>query len=65
MKVEFTRLVLCVALIVTSPGTGAADLETGTEISEAGAEISVLSYNIHGLFPLIAKDDPRDRARWQ
>jgi endonuclease/exonuclease/phosphatase family metal-dependent hydrolase len=29
--------------------------------AEPGSVISVLSYNIHGLFPLIAKDDPRDR----
>jgi endonuclease/exonuclease/phosphatase family metal-dependent hydrolase len=27
----------------------------------AGSVIKVLSYNIHGLFPLAAKDDPRDR----
>jgi len=75
MKIEFTRLALCAALITTSPGAGVAELEsgteisgtgteiseTGTEISETETEISVLSYNIHGLFPLIAKDDPRDR----
>jgi len=30
--------------------------------AEDGARtISVLSYNVHGLFPLIAKDNPRDR----
>jgi len=68
MKIEFTRLALCAALIVSSPGIGAAELEIGTEspgsgtgISESGTEISVLSYNIHGLFPLVAKDDPRNR----
>lgn len=75
MKVEFTRLALCATLIAFSPGTGTAELEFETEISESGAEISgsetaisepgtaisVLSYNIHGLFPLVAKDDPRDR----
>jgi endonuclease/exonuclease/phosphatase family metal-dependent hydrolase len=68
MMIEFKRFALCVALIAASPGVGAAELESGTEASEAGAEIyesgteiSVLSYNIHGLFPLIAKDDPRDR----
>ncbi len=74
MKVEFTRLALCAALIVSSPGIEAAELEIGTEssesrtgiseaetgISESGTEISVLSYNIHGLFPLVAKDDPRN-----
>jgi hypothetical protein len=68
MKVEFARHALCVALIVTSPGVRAAELESGaeiseteTEISETETEISVLSYNIHGLFSLVAKDDPRDR----
>ena len=29
--------------------------------AEPGSVVSVLSYNIHGLFPLVAKDDPRDR----
>lgn len=29
--------------------------------SETGSEIAVLCYNVHGLFPLAAKDDPRDR----
>lgn len=28
---------------------------------EGARTISVLSYNVHGLFPLIAKDNPRDR----
>jgi endonuclease/exonuclease/phosphatase family metal-dependent hydrolase len=61
MKTEFTRLALCLALIAASPGAGAEELEAGAESSETGTEIVVLSYNIHGLFPLIAKDDPRDR----
>jgi len=61
MKLEFTRFALCAALIATSPGAGAADLESAAEISESGTEIPVLSYNIHGLFSLAAKDDPRDR----
>ena len=46
MKVAFTRLVLCAALIVTSPGAGAAELETGTEISESGTEVSELGTGI-------------------
>ncbi len=33
----------------------------GTDPNGTGTVISVLSYNIHGLFPLVAKDDPRDR----
>jgi hypothetical protein len=68
MKIEFKRFALCAVLIATSPAAGAAEPESGTEVSESGTEvsetgtgISVLSYNIHGLFPLIAKDDPRDR----
>jgi len=61
MKIEFTRFALCAALIATSPRAGAEELEAGTENAETGTEIVVLSYNIHGLFPLVAKDDPRDR----
>jgi endonuclease/exonuclease/phosphatase family metal-dependent hydrolase len=59
MKFEFVRLVLCAALIAASPGAGAAEPEA--DFSKTGTEISVLCYNIHGLFPLAAKDDPRDR----
>jgi len=61
MKIELTRLALCAALIAIWPAVSAAEPEVGTVISEAGSEITVLSYNVHGLFPLVAKDDPRDR----
>jgi len=61
MKIEFTRFALCSALIVTSYAASAAEPKTAAAISETGTEITVLSYNVHGLFPLIAKDDPRDR----
>jgi hypothetical protein len=61
MKIEFTRLALCVALITSSFGSAAEGPETATARSEAGTEITILSYNVHGIFPLIAKDDPRDR----
>jgi hypothetical protein len=61
MKIELTRLALCVALIAIWPAVSAAEPEAGTAISEAGSEITVLSYNVHGLFPLVAKDDPRER----
>ena len=61
MKLEFTRFALCLALILISSTASLAEPEIETPSSEAGTEISVLSYNIHGLFPLIAKDDPRDR----
>jgi endonuclease/exonuclease/phosphatase family metal-dependent hydrolase len=61
MKIDLMRLVLCAALISMSFGAWAAEPEIETAISEAGTEFTVLSYNIHGLFPLAAKDDPRDR----
>jgi len=54
VKDELTRLALCAALLVFSSRVDAAG-------PEAGTEISVLSYNIHGLFPLAAKDDPVGR----
>jgi len=40
MKVEFTRLALCVALIVASPGTGIAAPEPGSELSESKTAIA-------------------------
>jgi hypothetical protein len=40
MKVEFPRLALCAALIVGSPGVGADELESGTQISEAETQVS-------------------------
>ena len=61
MKLDFIRRALCAALVVALPGAGSAEPESDTEASGTGTEITVLSYNIHGLFPLIAKDDPRDR----
>jgi hypothetical protein len=47
-------LAIFAALLVLA--TDAPAVEAGD-----GTVISVLSYNIHGLFPLAAKDDPRDR----
>ena len=40
MKVEFTRLALCAALVASSLGVKAADLESGTQIAESGTEIA-------------------------
>lgn len=46
------RMILCAAVL----------LVPALAIAEDGVRtISVLSYNVHGLFPLIAKDNPRDR----
>jgi hypothetical protein len=61
MKIEFTRFALCAALLATASVASAAEPTAGAATSETGTEITVLSYNVHGLFPLIAKDDPRDR----
>jgi len=61
MKLAFTRFAVCATLIATSLGAGAVEPETSAELSETGTEITVLCYNVHGLFPLAAKDDPRDR----
>jgi hypothetical protein len=61
MKIGFECLVLCAAFIAAFSGAVAAELETDTESSGTGTEISVLTYNVHGLFALAAKDDPRNR----
>jgi len=61
MRIGITRLALCAALVAAVPSASADTAESGGGSSQGGVEISVLSYNIHGLFPLIAKDDPRDR----
>jgi len=42
------------SVLLLSPLRGAAE-------QPSGRIVSVLSYNVHGLFALIAKDDPRDR----
>lgn len=47
---------LFAAAAIPAGGTAAEDSAPG-----AGDEVSVLSYNVHGLFRLAAKDDPRDR----
>ena len=52
MKPDRVQLALFAALLwlpLAAPAEEAGD----------GTVISVLSYNIHGLFPLVAKDDPR------
>lgn len=61
MKITSTRLRVLALLVAVWSGAAAAELGSDTETDESGTEISVLSYNVHGLFPLIAKDDPRDR----
>ena len=61
MKIELGCLLLFAVLIAALPGAGTAQLETGADSSEAGTEISVLTYNVHGIFALAAKDDPRNR----
>lgn len=42
-------------------GTASANPADHSPGSVSGEEFSVLSYNVHGLFRLAAKDDPRDR----
>ena len=56
MKDQLTRLALCAALLAFPPRVDADEPDP-----EIGTEISVLSYNVHGLFPLAAKDDPGGR----
>ncbi|HXV36650.1 MAG TPA: endonuclease/exonuclease/phosphatase family protein [Myxococcota bacterium] len=51
---QLARLVFWTALLAAVPALGADE-------GAAGTQLKVLSYNIHGLFPLAAKDDPRDR----
>ncbi|MBW2494546.1 MAG: endonuclease/exonuclease/phosphatase family protein [Deltaproteobacteria bacterium] len=61
MKIECACFALSVALFATASVVSAAEPTAETAILATGTEISVLSYNVHGLFPLVAKDDPRDR----
>jgi len=57
---------VCIALLGAC-STPTEQLEYPPAPSESAAEgeepyiVSVLSYNVHGIFPLVAKDDPRDR----
>ena len=55
---ERTLAWLCTALVAALTSASPVHAEPD---AEPGSVVSVLSYNIHGLFPLIAKDDPRDR----
>jgi endonuclease/exonuclease/phosphatase family metal-dependent hydrolase len=50
-----------VALSLAAAGTGGANADDDNTGSTAGDEFAVLSYNVHGLFRVAAKDDPRDR----
>jgi len=50
----FVAGLVVVILLTTGP--------MGAESSGAGRSLSFLTYNVHGLFPLIAKDNPRDRS---
>jgi hypothetical protein len=52
---RIARSVLCAALL------SLADIARADPPEISGTELTVLSYNIHGLFRWIAADDPRDR----
>jgi endonuclease/exonuclease/phosphatase family metal-dependent hydrolase len=60
MMKRITRIAISTILAVSASWAGADEYEPEPE-SQLGTEISVLSYNVHGLFPLVAKDNPRDR----
>jgi endonuclease/exonuclease/phosphatase family metal-dependent hydrolase len=61
LKIAFVYPALFATSIAASLGAGATESDARTESSGTGTEITVLCYNVHGLFPLAAKDDPRDR----
>jgi len=61
MTLAFAKPALFVALLVASHAAAANALEPAAGSSAPSSELSVLCYNVHGLFPLAAKDDPRDR----
>jgi len=61
MRIGPAQLAVFAALIIGTPAARAEEPESNLPNSETGTELSILSYNIHGLFPLAAKDDPRDR----
>ncbi len=59
---RFFAISALVAAVLASASVRADDLAFASANADGtGTVISVLSYNIHGLFPLVAKDDPRDR----
>jgi len=47
--------------VLARAGVASATSEVESARQPQAATVSILSYNIHGLFPLAAKDDPRDR----
>jgi len=55
------RLLVVGLLLVPLALAHAQDAPRNDAALASDDSISVLSYNIHGLFPLIAKDNPRDR----
>ena len=62
MAIRISTSGAVVAALLACASVRADDLASaGTDTDGPGSEISVLAYNIHGLFPWIAKDDPRDR----
>lgn len=56
-------LLISVALLFRGAGARANELGGAAPVEgiAGGSTFSLLSYNVHGLFPLAAKDDPRDR----
>ncbi len=62
MAIQISTTGAVVAVLLASASVRADDLASaGSDTDGPGSEISVLNYNIHGLFPWIAKDSPRDR----
>jgi len=61
MMFAFAQLALVAALLAASLGVAAAEPMTASDSSGQETDLTVLCYNVHGLFPLAAKDDPRDR----
>ena len=53
MGVRIATGLLGILLVLSPPGAAA---------NAAECSFSFLTYNVHGLFPLIAKDNPRDRS---
>jgi hypothetical protein len=62
MAIQISTTGAVVAILFACASVRADDLASaGSDTDGPGSEISVLNYNIHGLFPWIAKDSPRDR----
>jgi hypothetical protein len=56
------QIAISICMVITALITADATAQAQASDSDSGEIIEVLSYNVHGLSAMIAKDDPRDRT---